>query len=182
LKATKKAAGNKEQNKLPLTNQHLVLPPLWLLVAISALGPVVMNGVLPANSAIMAEFQTKYGTVQLILTAYMCASLFGQVILGNAADRYGRRPVMLLSIVLFSVASFFCSLASSIEFLLVARFAQGFFASALMTLPRTIVRDVFGKDKAASMIGYMTTAMMIAPLFGPSLAGWTTDNFNWRCA
>ena len=63
----------------------MVLPPIWLLVVISALGPVVLNGVLPANTVIMAELQTSYGTAQLVLTVYLLAVLFGQIILGNAA-------------------------------------------------------------------------------------------------
>ena len=139
-----------------------------------------MNGVLPANSAVMAEFETRYGVVQLVLTVFMLASLFGQIVLGTAADRFGRRPVMLFSMIMFSVSGFFCASVNSIEWLLFGRFLQGFFGAALLLLPRTIVRDVFGKEKSASIIGYMTMAMMIAPLFGPALAGWATDNYSWR--
>ena len=158
----------------------LRLPPLWLLIGISAIGPVVMNGVVPANSAVMAEFQVRYGTVQLVLTVFMLASLFGQIVLGVGADRYGRRPIILLSMVMFSISGFLCAAANSMEWLLAGRFVQGFFGSALLILPRTIVRDVFGREKAASMIGYMTMAMMVAPLFGPAVAGWTVDNYSWR--
>ncbi len=158
----------------------LVLPPLWLLVGIAAVGPVVMNGVLPANTAIMSEFSTKYGTAQLVLTVFLLATLFGQVILGAAADRLGRRPIMLWSLAGFSLGGFLCALAPQIEWLLLARFIQGFFASVCVILPRTMVRDVYGREKSASIIGYMTVAMMVAPLFGPAIGGWVTDNLNWR--
>lgn len=151
-----------------------------LLICISAIGPIVMNGVLPANSAIMAELETNYGTAQLVLSVYLLAILFGQIFLGNAADQFGRRPIMLVSLIGFSIAGFLCAIAPSIEWLLSARFLQGFFASTCTFLPRTMVRDVYGREKSASMIGYMTVAMMIAPLFGPALGGFVTDNFSWR--
>jgi len=158
----------------------MVLPPILLLIGISAVGPLVLNGVLPANTAVMAEFNTRYGVAQLVLTVFLLATLFGQIFLGSAADRFGRRPIMLLSLAGFSVGGFLCALAPQMEWLLAARFVQGFFASACTVLPRTMVRDVYGRDKSASMIGYMTVAMMVAPLFGPALGGWVTDNFNWR--
>jgi len=156
------------------------LPPIWLLVGVSAMGPVVINGVLPANSAIMVELETRYSVVQLVLTVYLLASLFGQIILGNLADRFGRRPVMIVSLLVFSIGGFMCALSSSVEALLVGRFVQGFGASVCVFLPRTIVRDIFGRDQSASVIGYLTTAMMIAPLFGPAMGGWATDNLSWR--
>ena len=139
-----------------------------------------MNGVLPAHSVVMQEFETRYGVVQLVLTVFLMASFFGQMLLGNAADRFGRRPIMIAGLIIFAVGGFLCALAPSIELLLSARFIQGFGASVCMFLPRAIVRDVFTRDKSASMIGYMTTAMMVAPLFGPMLGGWVTDNLSWR--
>ncbi len=158
----------------------MVLPPIFLLIAISAIGPIVLNGVLPANTAIMAELQTNYGTAQLVLTVFLGAILFGQIFLGNAADQYGRRPVMLISLIGFSIGGALCAVAPSIEWLLGARFIQGFFASVCSFLPRTIVRDVYPREKSASVIGYMTVAMMVAPMFGPAMGGFITDNFSWR--
>ena len=153
---------------------------LLLFVAISAIGPVALNGVLPATSAVMATFSTSYGQAQLVLTVYLAATLASQIVLGPAADRHGRRPVMIASLVVFGVGSVGCALAPSIELLLAARFVQGFGGAVCMFLPRTIVRDVYPRDRAASVIGYMTTAMMVAPLFGPALGGWVTDTASWR--
>ena len=157
-----------------------VLPPLWLLVVISAIGTIVMTGVLPANTAIMAELKTTYGSAQLVLSVFLLALLFGQILLGNAADRIGRRPVMLGSLVGFSIGGALCAVAPSIESLLAARFVQGFFAASCMFLPRAMVRDVYGQEKSASMMGYMTVAMMVAPMFAPALGGFVTDHFSWR--
>lgn len=128
----------------------------------------------------MRELVTTYSAVQLITTVYLLATLIAQLILGNAADHYGRRPVMLVSLSVFAMGSVLCAAATSIEFLLAARFVQGFGASVCMLLPRTIIRDVYPRDRAASKIGYMTTAMMVAPLFGPFLGGWVSENTSWR--
>jgi len=160
--------------------EGLPWPLLLLLIGISAIGPVTMNGVLPATSAIMAELQTTYGTAQLILTVFLIATFFAQMILGRAADRHGRRPVMVFGLGVFALGSLLCSLAPSIETLLGARFVQGFGGAVCVFLPRTIVRDAWTRDRAASVIGWMTTAMMVAPLFGPALGGWITDTLDWR--
>jgi len=126
-----------------------------------------MNGVLVANTAVMHDLSTNYGTAQLVLTIYLVASMISQTTLGNLADSHGRRPVMIGALCLFAFGSFICAAASSIEMLLAGRFIQGFGSSVCVFLPRTIMRDVHPKDKAASKIGYMVTAMMVAPLFAP---------------
>jgi len=153
---------------------------LWLLVVISAVAPIMVNGVLPANSAVMDEFSVSYALVQWTLTIFMVATLIAQPILGYWADQWGRRPIMILSLCLFAVGCFVSASASSMGVLLFGRFLQGFGGAVCAFLPRTIVRDLYPRDRAASMIGYMTMAMMTAPLFGPAFGGWVTDTFSWR--
>jgi len=87
---------------------------------------------------------------------------------------------MLLNLAIFTLGSVVCAIAPSIEWLLFGRFIQGIGVAACVFLPRTIVRDIYSSGKAASVIGYMTTAMMIAPMFGPAMGGWITDNYSWR--
>jgi len=154
---------------------------IWLLVVISAVAPIMINGVLPANSAIMAEFEVSYASVQWSLTIFMLALLIAQPILGYYADRWGRRPVMYLSLSLFALGCFVSASASSMTVLLIGRFLQGFGGSVCTFLPRAVVRDLYPQDRAASMIGFMTMAMMMAPMFGPAFGGWVTDQFDWRC-
>jgi len=153
---------------------------LLVLICISGIGPVTMNGVLPANTAIMQEFNVEFASVQAVLTVFFIATFVSQMVLGPLADRIGRRPVMMGGLSIFAIGSFLCSTATSMEMLLLFRFVQGFGAAVCTFLPRTIVRDIYSVDKAASMIGYMTTAMMLAPLFGPATGGWVTDNYSWR--
>ncbi|MGQ7845948.1 multidrug effflux MFS transporter [Granulosicoccus sp. 3-233] len=160
--------------------QKLGKPLVFILIAVSAIGPLTLNGVLPATSAIMADLATRYEMAQLVLTVFLAANLLSQLVLGPAADRHGRRPVMLFSLLIFILGSLLCASATSIEMLLLGRFVQGVGGAVCVFLPRTIVRDIYSQGKAASMIGYMTTAMMVAPLFGPAVGGWITDNTSWR--
>jgi len=153
---------------------------LLLLIGISAVGPIAMNGVLPANSAVMHELATRYGMAQLVLTVFLLATLTSQIFFGSAADRHGRRPIMLASLAIFTVGSILCAVAPSIEWLLAARFIQGFGSAVCVFLPRTIVHDIYPRDRAASVIGYMTMAMMVAPMFGPAVGGWVADELSWR--
>lgn len=155
-------------------------PPLLLLVGISALGPITLNGVLPANTAVMKELSASYGTTQLVLTVYLLSIMLSQLVLGNLSDKIGRRPVMIGSMLVFAAGSVICAMSTSIEVLLAGRFVQGFGAAVCMFLTRTIMRDVHSRDKAASAIGYMNTAMMVAPMFGPALCGYITDVSSWR--
>jgi len=158
----------------------LGIPLMLLLVAISAVGPMALNGVLPATTTIMVDLSTRYELVQMVLTVFLAANLLSQLVLGPAADRYGRRPVMLFSLAVFFLGSVGCAMAQSIEGLLLARFVQGVGGAVCVFLPRTVVRDIYSQDKAASVIGYITTAMMVAPLFAPALGGWITDTYSWR--
>jgi len=146
-------------------------PLLLFLIAVSAVGPMALNGVLPGSTAIMLDLNTRYELVQLVLTVYLFANLLSQLLMGPAADRYGRRPVMLFGLIIFGLGSVACALATSIEALLAARFFQGFGGAVCLFLPRTVVRDLFDQNKAASVIGYITTAMMVAPLFAPAMGG-----------
>ncbi|MGB1010063.1 MAG: multidrug effflux MFS transporter [Thiolinea sp.] len=156
------------------------VPSFWLLVFVSALGQVSMNGVLPANVAVMEDLSVSYGQAQLVLTVFLVSMLLFQLVSGSLSDRFGRRSVVIGGLFLFCVGAFLCATANSIEWLLLGRFIQGSGAAACVSMPRTMVRDLLSQDKAASAIGYLTTAMMVAPLLGPALGGWLTQTLGWR--
>lgn len=156
------------------------LPPVWLLVLCCALGPLSMTIAVPANTQIMRDFATEYGIAQLILTVYLCAMALSQLFLGALSDRHGRRPIMIAGLIIFILGSIICAFAPSLEVLLLGRAVQGAGGSVGISMSRAIVRDVFSRAKSASVIGYISMAMVLAPMLGPALGGALTEHWSWR--
>ncbi len=159
---------------------HKILPPIWLLILCSAIGPVAMTTPVPAVTEMMRDFATDYGSVQLTLTAYLIATGLAQLFLGALSDQFGRRPVMLAGLLVFSVGSLLCAAAETLEVLIIGRFIQGVGGAAGLALSRAIVRDVYDRSKTASIIGYVNMGMVLAPMIGPTIGGVMTDHLHWH--
>lgn len=155
-------------------------PPLAVLILMSMLGPLAMNIFLPSMLGIQRHFKTDFATVQLGLSLFLASLALAQLLLGTLSDRFGRRPILLAGLCLFIVGTIACIFAPNIHAFLVGRVVQGFGGSAGLILSRAIVRDLYDRDKAASMIGYVTMGMAVAPMIGPALAGYLDKYFGWQ--
>lgn len=151
-----------------------------ILVAVSTNGPLAMNIFVPSIPGLMEEFSATSGTVQLTLTVYLAGLAISQLVYGPLSDIYGRRPVMLGGLGLYVVASLLCAFATSIETLMVARFVQALGGAAGMVLGRAIVRDLHGREASASILGYITMAWVLVPMFAPALGGFLDEIATWR--
>lgn len=154
-------------------------PPLFLLVTLSAIQPIALNIIAPSTPALAHEFATDYATVQLTLTIFLLAVALSQLVTGPLSDRAGRRPVILFSLAAFVIGCLAAAIAPTIEALIAARVVQAIGSGAAFALARAIIRDTSARDEAASRIGYMMVAMLIAPMLSPALgslidraAGW----------
>tara|TARA_R110002072_G_scaffold17490_3_gene66408 strand:- start:450 stop:1676 length:1227 start_codon:yes stop_codon:yes gene_type:complete len=155
-------------------------PPLAILIVIAMLGPLAMNIFLPSMLGIQRYFATDFSTVQLGLSLFLASLAVAQLILGTLSDRYGRRPVLLAGTTLFLLGTLACIFAPKIEVFLLGRVVQGFGGSAGLILGRAILRDMYDRDQAASMIGYVTMGMAVAPMVGPAIAGYLDKFFGWQ--
>ena len=144
------------------------------------LGPLTLNILVPSLPGLVTALQAPKADVQLTLSLYLLGMAFSQLLLGPLADRYGRRPVLLVALALYVAASLAAFAAPTIGVLIVARIAQSFGATAGLTLARTMIRDLHERDSAASLIGYVTMAMVIAPMIAPTLGGAIDDVLGWR--
>src|SRR6201999_3985068 len=96
------------------------------------------------------------------------------------SDRFGRRPVMLAGLTLAVLASFAALAATSIAGLIVARTAQAFGATTGVVIGRAVIRDLYDRDRAASMIGWVTMAMVVAPMIAPLIGGALDTALGWQ--
>lgn len=155
-------------------------PPFLILVAVSAIGPLALNMFMPSMPGLQAEFGVPYGTVQLTLTIYLIGLAVCQLFYGPLSDRYGRRPLLLAGLVLFVVASIASALTTSVEMLIAARLVQAVGGASGIVLARAIVRDLYQGEKAASVLGYITMAWVLAPMIAPAIGGYLDQLWGFR--
>jgi DHA1 family bicyclomycin/chloramphenicol resistance-like MFS transporter len=153
---------------------------LALLMAMTAIGPATLNILVPALPGLITRLATNTGTVQLTLSLYLLSLATAQLLLGPLSDRFGRRPVVLAGLALSVVASLAAIATSSIGALIGARIVQAVGASTGIVIGRAIIRDLYERDRAAAMIGLVTTAMVIAPMISPLIGGILDTAFGWE--
>lgn len=150
-------------------------PHLFTLVLLSALAVLSMNMFAPAMAAMAMDFEVPFATINWSISAYLGLTAVLQLLIGPLSDRYGRRPLLLGSLLLFALASVVAATASNIAVFLAARITQGAIVAGNV-LPRAIIRDTTSVQEGASMQGYLSMAMAIAPILGPSLGGALAQN------
>jgi len=151
-----------------------------ILVAVSGLNPIAVNMFVPAMPEIMRGLGTDHAMIQLVLSAYLFSTAAAQLTLGSLSDRFGRRPILIGGLILFIIASAICTVAESIEMLIGARILQGGGGCVGIVLGRAVIRDRYDRDRAASMLGYVTMGFAMAPMVGPVIGGLLNDNVGWR--
>ncbi|HUB10867.1 MAG TPA: multidrug effflux MFS transporter [Acetobacteraceae bacterium] len=154
--------------------------PLYLLVTLTACGTLGMHMIIPALPATAASLRVGAGTIQLAITLYLVGLAIGQLIYGPISDRFGRRPVLLVGLGLYTVAGFAAAAAPFAAALITARVFQSLGGCAGMVLGRAIVRDTASADRAAAQLALLTLAMSAVPALAPAIGGYATAWFGWR--
>ncbi|SFK26355.1 MFS transporter, DHA1 family, bicyclomycin/chloramphenicol resistance protein [Falsiroseomonas stagni DSM 19981] len=157
-------------------------PPIWLLVAMIAIGPFTMQVLVPSLPSMGRDFGASTAAVQLTVTLYLLSVGVGQLIYGPLSDRFGRRPLLMGGLALYAVASLGAAMAGGIGWLVIARAFQAMGACAGVVLARAVIRDVWARDQAASVLGYVTMGMTIAPMLAPLLGSYLDQTLGWRAS
>ena len=150
-----------------------------LLASIAALGPFTVDMYLPAMPSVAAEFAADIPTTQLTFSGYLFGFSIFHLFCGPLADRFGRKPVLLVGIALFVFASVGCAFSDNIGDIIFFRVLQGMGACVGPTLTRTIARDVFGADGAARALSLMAMIMTLGPAVAPLFGGLILYFFHW---
>lgn len=153
---------------------------ILILGAIAALTPLAIDMYLPAMPSIARDLGVVPGAVQVTLTAYTAGFAIGQLLHGPLADSYGRRPVLMIGVLLFAAAAVVSALSQDITQLTWVRAAQGFAGAAAAVIIQALVRDMFEREEFARTMSFITLVMTIAPLAAPMIGGYLSIWLGWR--
>jgi DHA2 family multidrug resistance protein len=114
------------------------------------------------------------------LTSYLVANAIILPMTGWLASRFGRKNLLMLSVVGFTSASFLCGLAPTLGMLILFRILQGATGGALQPLSQAVLLEAFAPQDRGKAMGFWGLGIVVAPILGPVLGGWLTDNYSWR--
>ena len=157
---------------------------LWLIAAAAIIAPFmevldtsIANVALPY---IAGNLSSSLDEAVWVLTSYLVANAVVLPMSGWLSGRIGRKRFYLLSILMFTVSSFFCGIAPSLPILILFRVLQGLGGGGLQPTTQAILADLFPKERIAAAFTLYSVVIVLAPTLGPVLGGWLSDHWGWR--
>ncbi len=150
---------------------------LAVLTAVAWVGAIMYT---PALPAIAAEFQASNAEIQITLAVFMAGFAFGQLFYGPVSDRFGRRPILLASLVIYGLGTVAVALAPSLEVLSAARALQALGAAGGVVLARAIVRDIVTFEGSARGMAILNIGSSVAPALSLVAGGALAAFLGWR--
>ena len=158
--------------------------PMWalsvLLATLGMLGPFTIDTYLPAFSGIAADLQATPLQIQQTLSAYLFAFAFMSLFHGALSDSFGRRPVVLTGVAVFTLASVGCALSTDITHLIFFRALQGLATGAGIVVSRAVIRDMFPPADAQRVMSQVTLFFGVAPAIAPIIGGFLFVHAGWH--
>lgn len=163
---------------------HLWKGPRWtlalLLASLSTLAPFAIDAYLPAFGGMASSLDATGVQMQQSLSVFLLALASMNLFHGALSDSLGRRPVVLVSLAVFTLASVGCALSTSVGELLLCRALQGLSAGGGMVVGRAIIRDLFPADEAQRVMSQVTIFFGVAPALAPMMGGWLFVHADWH--
>lgn len=147
---------------------------------LSAFGPFVIDMYLPALPEMIDVFNCDSSAVQLGLTFCMVGLAFGQLLFGPASDKYGRKAVLVFSLIIYVIASFICCFSTSIVVFTAARLLQGIGGAGGIVLSRSIAADMYSGRELARLIAILSAINNLAPVAAPVAGGGIAHVWGWQ--
>jgi DHA1 family bicyclomycin/chloramphenicol resistance-like MFS transporter len=151
-----------------------------LLGSLSMVSSLAVDMSLPALPALVASLGTSAASVQLTISFYLIGYAAGQLFYGPLSDRFGRRPMLLTGMAIYTTAAFFCAIAPTIETIVVLRLMQGLGGCVGVVVTRAAARDYFSGPKLGQLLSSVTAVQAFGPLVAPVIGGILVSHFDWR--
>jgi DHA1 family bicyclomycin/chloramphenicol resistance-like MFS transporter len=151
-----------------------------VLGLVSAIGPFAIDMYLPALPTIATDLNASTAATQMTLMAFFIAFGVCQLIYGPAADMWGRKPPLYFGLALFTLGSIGCALAPSIGWLILFRALQGVGGSAVMVVPRAIIRDMHTGVEGTRLMALVMLVLSVSPILAPITGSALIVPFGWR--
>src|SRR5690242_17378947 len=162
---------------LPSGERIIVTIGVMMAVLLQVLDTTIANVALPHMQADLSASQDQ---INWVLTSYIVASAIALPISGWLADKVGRKRLLLISVVGFTIASVLCATATSLSEMVIFRALQGVSGAFIVPLAQATLFDINPREKHGQAMAMFGGGVMIGPILGPVLGGWLTDNYNWR--
>ncbi len=159
------------------THRGAITVTVMLASILQALDNTIANVALPRMQGSLSATQDQ---MTWVLTSYIVAAAIMTPLTGWLADRYGRKPLFLVSIIGFTLASALCGAAQSLGQIVVFRVLQGMFGAALIPMSQAVLFDTYPPAQHGRAMAMWGIGVVLGPTLGPMLGGWLTDDYSWR--
>ncbi len=173
--ATKAAIEHVEYG--PSAHKWLIAVAVMLGTTLEVLDTSIVNVALPH---MQGSFSASVDEIAWVVTSYLVANGIMIPMTGWISSRFGRKRYFLISVAVFVVASALCGAAQSLDQMVLFRLIQGAAGAAMIPSSQAILMETFPPDEQQLAMAMWGVGLMVAPIMGPTLGGWITDNWNWR--
>lgn len=151
-----------------------------LLAMLTAIAPFSVDMYLPAMPAMALDMSVPIHYIEISISTFLFGLAFGQLIGGPLSDRFGRKPMIALGLILFSITSLMLTQTESIDQLLILRALQAIGGGMATVNSSAVIRDLFAGDDMAKVLSMVAIVMMSAPLIAPMLGAFVVKFFDWQ--
>ncbi len=157
-------------------NPWITMIPVMLSIFMFALDETISNVALPYMAG---TFSVSQNESTWIITSYLVASGVIIPMVDFFSKLIGRKQYFTLSIIIFTVASIMCGFANSMPMMLISRIIQGIGGGGIMPIAQAVIFEIFPKEKLPQAMAVFGLGVIMAPILGPSVGGWITENWSW---